>query len=210
VFFWFIHAVAVPLGRLLFRTSAYGTENIPLTGPVMLVSNHQSNLDPIFLSTGNPRRMYAMGKAELFVNPMSRWFYMHLGARPIKRGEPDRKGLKTILELYYQGNVVILFPEGGRNHEPGLGPLEPGVVFVADLADVIILPAGITGSGKIWPKGQKHPSFPKVTIRYGRPFMIDSIAPRTKGMTATEKKKRQEKILNYVREQIISLSDDAF
>lgn len=198
----------MPLTRLLFRTSVTGSENIPLTGPVMLVSNHQSNLDPVFLSTGNPRRLYAMGKAELFVNPLSSLFYGGLGARPIKRGEPDRKGLKKILELFYAGNVVIVFPEGGRNREPGLGHMESGVVFMADLTGAQILPAGLEGSGRIWPKGKRFPRLPKVRVKFGRPFYANDVAPPA--VKAAEKKARNAAILNRVADEIKALTPDAF
>ncbi|MFA5867583.1 MAG: lysophospholipid acyltransferase family protein [Actinomycetota bacterium] len=208
MFFWIFRSIVVPLTRLFFRTSVRGSENVPLTGPVMLVANHQSNLDPVFLATGNPRRLFAMGKAELFVNPVSRLFYMGLGARPIKRGEPDRTGLKTILDLFYTGNVVILFPEGGRNHEPGLGPLEPGVIFIGDLTGVPILPAGISGSGKIWPKGNKVPRLPKVRVMFGRPFYLkDAVPPAS---SQAEKKKRNETALKFIGDQIKALTPDAF
>ncbi len=210
MFFWFIRAIAVPLGRLLFRTSVSGAENIPMAGPVMLVGNHQSNLDPFFISTANPRRLYAMGKAELFVNPLSRWFYLHLGAYPIKRGQPDRKGLKKILDLFYQGDAVIVFAEGGRFREPGLGPLEPGVVFLADMAAVPILPVGLQGPGMIWPKGAKLPRLPKVRVTYGRSFRIEDFAPRAAAKTAEEKRARQKAILDRIASEVKALTDDAF
>jgi 1-acyl-sn-glycerol-3-phosphate acyltransferase len=176
----------------------------------MLVGNHQSNLDPVFLATGNPRRLYAMGKAELFENPLSRWFYLHLGAFPIHRGKPDRAGLKKIIDLFNRGNMVLVFPEGGRNREPGLGPMEPGIVFLADMAGVPILPAGITGSGKISPKGAKTPRFPKVSVRFGQLFWLDDIAPKKPNMSAIDKKERQELLLKAVSGRIKQLSDDAF
>ncbi len=208
MFFWIFRSIVVPLTRLLFRTSVTGSENIPLTGAVMLVANHQSNLDPVFLATSNPRRLFAMGKAELFINPVSRLFYMGLGARPIKRGAPDRKGLKTILDLFYTGNVVILFPEGGRNHDPGLGPLEPGVVFIGDLTDVPILPAGISGSGKIWPIGNRLPRLPKVRVKFGRPFYLKDVVPPAS--SPEERKKRNQNALKYIADRITALTPDAF
>ena len=210
MFFFFIRSIAVPLARLLFRVRVEGAEFIPMTGAVMLVGNHQSNLDPVFISFSNPRRLFAMGKAELFVNPLSRWFYTHLGARPIERGKPDRKGLKVILDLFYQGEVVIVFPEGGRNHNPGLGPMEPGIAFIADLVDPLILPAGVTGSGRIWPKGAKFPRFPRVVVRFGRPFRVSELFPRDKAASAADKKARQAAVLEYVAGRIKDLSDDAY
>ncbi len=210
MFFWFVRVISVPLSYLLWRVHVEGEENIPVAGPVMLVANHQSNLDPVFLSCGNSRRMFAMGKSELFESRLSAMFYGGLGAFPIHRGRPDRKGLKKILELFYQGYMVLVFPEGGRNHNPGLGPLEPGVVFLADLADVPILPAGITGSGRIIPQGKKLPRFHTLTVKFGRPFKLDDIYPRTEAKTPAEKKKRKEMILERVRAEIITLSDDAY
>lgn len=176
----------------------------------MLVANHQSNLDPVFLANANPRRLYAMGKAELFVNPLSRWFYSHLGAYPIKRGEPDRKGLKKILDLFYTGGMVIVFPEGGRNRNPGLGPLEPGVVFLADMTGVPILPAGIEGSGRIWPKGKRIPRFPKVRVKFGRPFTLEEVAPRRLAKTGAEKKARNVLLMKRIADEIKSLTEDAY
>ncbi len=210
MFFWLVRSIAVPLGRLLFRTTVAGAENIPMAGPVMVVGNHQSNLDPFFISTGNPRRLYAMGKAELFVNPISRWFYLHLGAYPIKRGQPDRKGLKKILDLFYQGSAVIVFAEGGRFREPGLGPLEPGVVFLADMANVPILPVGLQGPGLIWPKGARLPRLPKVRVRFGQTFMVADFAPRAAAKTGAEKRARQTAILDRIANEIKALTDDAF
>ena len=210
MFFWFVRSIAVPLGRLLFRTSTTGAENIPMAGPVMLVSNHQCNLDPFFLATGNPRRIYAMAKSELFVNPLSRLFYLGLGAYPIKRGQPDRKGLRKILELFYQGSMVLVFPEGGRFRQPGLGPLEPGVVFLADMTGVPILPAGIKGTGMIWPSGAKLPRLPKVKVKYGQVFHVEDFAPRAAAKTAAEKRARQEAVLVRIAAEIKALTDDAF
>ena len=210
MFFWLMRAWLVPMAHILWRTKVENAENIPVTGPVMLIANHQSNLDPVFLSCGNPRRMFAMGKSELFESRLSGWFYGGLGAFPIHRGKPDRKGLKKILELFYQGYLVLVFPEGGRNHNPGLGPLEPGVVFLADLTDTPILPAGITGSGRIIPSGKKLPRFHTVRVKFGRPFRLDEICPRAEAKTAAEKRKRTEMIMERVRQEIIALSDDAF
>lgn len=208
--FWIIRTIGVPFVRIFYRTRVEGSEFIPLTGAVMIVGNHQSNLDPVIMACANPRRMYAMGKAELFVNPISRWFYSHLGAYPIERGKPDRKGLKKILELFYRGEAVIIFPEGGRNQSPGLGPMEPGVAFIADLVDPLILPVGVTGSGHIWQKGSKLPGFPKIIVRFGRPFRVSEEFPRDKKAAAADKKIRQEAILAYVADRIKELSDDAF
>lgn len=210
MFFWIVRMISVPLSYLLWRVKVEKAENIPVTGPVMLVANHQSNLDPVFLSCGNPRRMYAMGKSELFESRLSAMFYGGLGAVPIHRGRPDRKGIKKILELFYAGNMVIVFPEGGRNHNPGLGPLELGVVFLADLADVPILPAGITGSGRIIPPGKKLPRFHTIRVKFGRTFKLDEIYPRAEAKTGVEKKKRTKMIMEHVRQEIIALSDDAY
>ncbi|MFH1736666.1 MAG: lysophospholipid acyltransferase family protein [Actinomycetota bacterium] len=210
MFFWLMRAWLVPMAYLFWRAKVENAENIPVSGPVMLIANHQSNLDPVFLACANPRRMFAMGKSELFESRLSAWFYGGLGALPIHRGRPDRKGLKKILELFYQGNMVLVFPEGGRNHNPGLGPLEPGVVFLADLADVPVLPAGITGSGRIIPPGKKLPRFHTIKVKYGRPFRLDEISPRAEAKTGVEKKHRNELILERVRQEIIDLSDDAW
>ncbi len=103
-----------PLWRFVFRMSIEGPENIPLTGPVLLASNHRSNLDPFFLGVSFPRQVHFMAKAELWkFKPLGRVIDV-LGTFPVNRGEADRAAVKRALEMLGAGAVVGMFPEGRR------------------------------------------------------------------------------------------------
>ncbi len=83
---------------------------MPASGPLLVLSNHQSHLDPVLLGVACPRQLRAMARASLFVGPLA-WMIRSLGAVPIERGGRDISGIKTILKLLKNEEAVIIFQE---------------------------------------------------------------------------------------------------
>ncbi|MDK2881931.1 MAG: 1-acyl-sn-glycerol-3-phosphate acyltransferase [Bacillota bacterium] len=122
-----------------------GQEHFPEQGPVVLVANHASYLDPPALGVASPRRVYFMAKDELFQIPLFGRLLKGLGAFPVKRGTPDRRAFKRALEVLASGNVLGIFPEGTRSKTGELGPAEEGAAVLALRSGAPVVPAGICG-----------------------------------------------------------------
>lgn len=151
----FLNMVCNILIRLFARVEVTGKENIPAAGPVIVVSNHKSNWDPVILAGGISRRLYFMAKNELFGWPVAGWLIRNAKAIPVKRGASDRNALKMSLDVLRDGNVLLIFPEGTRNKtDEILLPFHNGAAYLAAKTGAVILPvalkntSGITGSWK--------------------------------------------------------------
>jgi 1-acyl-sn-glycerol-3-phosphate acyltransferase len=152
-----------------------GQENIPADGPLIVVANHQSNVDPAILATSIRRNARFLSKDTIFnnVTPAGRWFLRAYGAYPLRRGEMDLKALRWALtELKRPTATLVLFPEGTRN--PGsMKSAHSGIVPLAARAGIPILPVGMEGVEgmrsvlRIFkPKGS-------IRVRIGRPFHLN-------------------------------------
>lgn len=153
------------LFKVFLRTSYYGVENIPKSGPIVIASNHISLLDPPVIGVGSPRRCNYMAKAELFV-PVLGTIYKALGAFPVKRGGADRMAIKHGIDILLNGECLNIFPEGTRSKDGKLGPAASGALMMASKARATIVPCCIIGSdikrsGRLWPK---------ITVRFGKPI----------------------------------------
>ncbi len=135
--------------RLLFRVKIEGREHVPLEGPVLLASNHRSNLDPFFLGVCAPRQIHFMAKAELWkVRPLGS-IIDALGSFPVNRGEADRQAVRRALEVLDQGAVLGLFPEGRRQRDGGFGQINPGVSLFSLREGVVTIPVLLEGTDLI-------------------------------------------------------------
>ena len=165
---------AVPI---LARMQVRGTEHIPRTGPVLLVSNHISLADPPILLAYVKRHMHFMVKAELFRQfPLS--ILMPPGD-PIKvnRGKVDRTALRQAEGYLKAGEVVAIYAEGTRNRTGVAQEARAGVVFLAQRTGAPMVPVAISGTERIF-----SPRFPwyrrtRVELTFGRPFTLDELAP---------------------------------
>jgi len=166
--------ICKPLLNILFFWKVEGRENIPLTGPLILVSNHVHLLDPIFLSFSFPRWIHFMAKEELFRSPFLRPWLRWAGSLCIRRRGNIREKqelLKRTRDLLEQGLILGMFPEGSRSHDGKLRKGKPGSAVIASKTNVPILPVSIVGTDKI--KGiswlWKRPS---IVINIGKPFRL--------------------------------------
>src|SRR5688500_14187997 len=105
--------VVKPLMRMWFRIKVEGGEHVPERGPVILASNHRSNMDPVLLASALRRPVAFMSKAELFVGPLG-WIMRWIGQFPVRRGGIDREALRQTDAVLARGSMLGLFPEGTR------------------------------------------------------------------------------------------------
>jgi len=126
--------IAVVLMRLLFRLEVVSPGLVPATGPVLIVSNHVSLLDPPLVGGAAPRPLFFMAKEELFRIPLFGRLIRGLNARPVRRDGSDTRALKAALAQLQEGHALLVFPEGTRGEEgQPLREGKPGVGMLAVL-----------------------------------------------------------------------------
>lgn len=160
--FYYIARVAVYIVLMIFYKPRFeGLENVPKDKGFILVSNHISNFDPIFVAVKVKPRCYFMAKEELFRNPFVSLIIRGLGAFPVSRGKGDTAAVEKAVGYVKEGKVVAIFPEGHRSPDGKLQKLKSGAVVIA----------AETGGGMqpcIVKKGEKKGLRTPVTIRYGK------------------------------------------
>ncbi len=167
-------AILRPLFNSLFSWKVEGRENIPLTGPLILATNHVNIFDPFFLIFSFPRWIIFMAKEELFRSPFLRPWLRWAGSLSIRRGGKiieKQKMLKSARNALEMGLILGMFPEGGRSHDGKLRKGKSGSAVIASKANVPVLPVGIVGTDKIkgiswlWKR-------PGIVVNIGKPFRL--------------------------------------
>ena len=157
---------------VLFDLKVYGVRNVPRTGGALMVSNHQSLLDPPLLGVRVHRPMSYMAKSELFRNKAFAWIIRSLGAFPVRQGAGDVGAIKETVSRLKEGRMLNIFPEGGRTETGEIGPMQPGVALVVRRAGVPIIPVAIHGSFEAWPKGKRFFHLHPIRLAYGPPLDV--------------------------------------
>ena len=182
---------------LFFRIRISGRENLPAKGGVLVLSNHQSFLDPVLIGVGLSRPIHYMARSDLFSHWLFRWVIRSLNAFPVKREGVDLRAIRKATELLRKEEVVVLFPEGTRTWTGALSPIRPGFTLVARQGQAAILPAIIHGAFQAWPRSRRFLRPHPISVMFGKP-----IYPREYlGKTAEELRQSvQEAILAIQRE----------
>ena len=166
----FLYALLTVLKWAVCRLTVEGTENVPYTGGCIITCNHTAGPDYIFLGYGSPRQIYYMAKAEIFrVHPWVSKFFMAFGVFPIRRGQGDLGAIEHAVQIVKGGRVLGMFPEGTRSWTGELKQGKTGVVRIAMMSGVPVVPAVVIGSlqaqrriGQFWRR-------PQVIVRFGQP-----------------------------------------
>jgi len=162
--------IAVALMRLLFRVEGRGAEHVPAEGPVLIVANHSSILDPPLVGGMCPRQLTFLAKAELFRIPGFGGLIRRLGAQPLRREGADPSALRTAQRVLAEGKALLVFPEGTRGDEGDLREPKAGAALLAVQSGATVVPAYVRGSGRAWPRGRRLPRPVKVVVTFGAPL----------------------------------------
>jgi len=187
---------------LIWRVRAIGVENVPKQGPLVLAPNHFSQMDHFFAGVYLRRKIRFMAKSQLFGPPVLTYIYKHGGVFPIRRGHHDEVAIETARILVDQGEMLLVYAEGGRSRSGQLGEPKPGIGRIALETGAPIVPVCIQGSERArqWTRLR----FPKVTVQFGEPltFPVEENPSRERQLeVATE-------VFARVREMYEGLSDE--
>jgi 1-acyl-sn-glycerol-3-phosphate acyltransferase len=166
----YLHLVCRLLGVALYHVRCTGRENVPATGGVLVLSNHQSQFDPVLVGLAIDRRLNYLARETLFRFAPFRWLINSLDAIPIDRDGLGLAGLKETLRRLKRGELVLIFPEGTRTPDGEVHPLKPGFSALAQRCDVLLLPVAVDGAFDAWPRWQALPGLATIHVHIGEPI----------------------------------------
>jgi 1-acyl-sn-glycerol-3-phosphate acyltransferase len=185
-------SIVVPYLLLFFRTRAISAENVP-NGPVILAPNHGSFMDHFFAGAFPRRRVRFMAKSQLFGNPVATYIFSHGGVFPVRRGHHDEEAFQTAFTLLGRGELVVMYPEGGRSRTGKIADgAKPGIGRLALQSGAPVVPVAILNSYQV--RNWKRLQFPKVLVQYGEPFRFE--------IEADPSRERQQEVADYILDRI--------
>ena len=160
--------------RTLSEWQVEGEHNVPLDGPVIIASNHLSNIDPALLACSIPRRLNFVAKRGLFKPLASNFFYAY-GAFPMNRDGRDIEAFLWARKLLNQNRAMVFFPEAQRNPVGGMKRAFSGVALLGLRTQAPIIPVGITGTEHIGPPWQIAFPTGKLKVRIGPAINLPAV-----------------------------------
>ncbi|MDI3481674.1 MAG: 1-acyl-sn-glycerol-3-phosphate acyltransferase [Tepidanaerobacteraceae bacterium] len=170
MFYLIMKALSRVILMLTGGVKACGMERLPREGPLIIVSNHQSLLDPVVLLACIPRKITFMAASYLFKIPVVAQVLRLAGAVPVHSEKGDVRSFRKALGILEQGGVIALFPEGGVSPDGNLRPFMPGWAYLATKSGAQVLPVVVRGTRRVLPVGSFLLRPGKIRINVGQPL----------------------------------------
>src|SRR4051794_18622405 len=136
---------------LLWSFRSEGSRHVPKIGPVLLLANHESFLDPVAIGIAVRRRIWYLARKTLFANAAFGRYLESVGCLAVDQEGVAKEGLRASVERLQAGKALLIFPEGSRTETGHMAPFKPGIALVLRKAPVPILPVGVAGAYEAYP-----------------------------------------------------------
>ncbi len=160
------------LMKILSPITITGEENVPHSGPYIIAINHVSTYEAPFILSYWPVLPESMGAVDIWRKPGQNILVRLYGAIPVHRGEFDRQTLEKALSVLEAGKPLLIAPEGGRTHAPGMRRAQPGVAYLAEKSGAPIIPAGIVGTTDDYARRAFSFQRPPLEMHIGKLFKL--------------------------------------
>lgn len=177
-----IRFIAWLICKILFRHRVEGHGNLPTSGPFLLAVNHASNLDPVLAGIAMKRPLAFMARSTLFSPAPVGWFLRNLNALPMEREGVGIAGFRSVLAHLDAGGAALIFPEGTRSKDGRLRRFKGGIVRLANMAQVPVVPAYISGSYRAMGRGKWLPLPCGTRISFGECIDKDVFSEEDNGL----------------------------
>ncbi len=163
------------LFHLMGRIQIKGLENIPPKGAYMIAANHISIYEPPLVLAFWPCAPEVIAAVEIKERRFQELLVRLYGAIRVHRGEYDREVISRALAALCSGRSMVVFPEGGRSHAPGLRRALPGAAYLIEKTGAPVVPVGIVGTTDDFLQRALGGKRPNLEIRIGRPFVLPAV-----------------------------------
>ena len=168
-----IHVVRL-LARITAQVDVTGLQNVPATGPAILVTNHTNSIEPLLLYSIVPRHITALSKVELWDSPILAPLMTGMGAIPVRRSEMDIDAIRQALQVLHDGGMMGLAPEGTRTRTGRLIAGRPGSALLALHApEAVIVPTAVYGHA-YFSQNLRRLRRTRIHVVFGQGFYTDS------------------------------------
>lgn len=163
-------------GVIGFELCCLGRHHLDFEGPALLLSTHQSTLDPVLVGLMSKEELCYLARKTLFNSRIFAWLITALNAIEIDREGGGLAGLKETLKRLKHGEKVLIFPEGTRTNTGYPAKLKSGFISLARRSSVPLVPIAVTGAYQVLQRGSKWPqSFP-LCVAIDQPLLPAEVA----------------------------------
>lgn len=171
---WLIYRLTwlsiLPLVKGPIRLRGFGHKSLPQDGPMLLLPNHHTVVDPFMAGWLPFRPSRFMASAQPLTIPfLGRWLKA-LGAFPKKKFVKDRESMQALQDLFDDGHQITIFPEGTRSWDGRPMPIGPGIGRLVKRLDTPVVLARMTSAHYFWPRWARYPRYVPVHIEYEGPL----------------------------------------
>jgi len=172
---------------LWHRFQRLGACTIPTSGPVIVVANHTSGLDPLAMQVSSPRRViHFMMAREYYEKAGMQWFFRAMGGIPVNRSGTEISSVRAALRALQEGKTIGMFPEGRISTTGEMLDARVGVAALVLMSGATVVPAYIAGTLRHESIGSDFKRRARISIRYGRPMAFKQDVPRARDKQALE------------------------
>ncbi len=186
--------------KFYFGWRVYNSERVPLEGPVILASNHESYVDPPLVGAGIKRGINYLAREDLFRFPVIGWVLRNWNAVPVDRYGGGARGLKAILERLLAGGAIILFPEGTRSRDGQLQSARSGIGLTVIKSGAPVVPVRVFGTFEAFGRHMRFPRPRRIIVKYGQPMLFKELRNEAKACS----KARLKEIYQQVADEIMA------